>query len=75
MRQNWLITVGKDVKLENLEDELKELNSEITNLETIPLDSEEQVVFVAGPSDLPQKLQTNPDIISIYSNSEFTLDS
>lgn len=74
MKQKWLVTLKKEVGLNQLDKVLKKHNCERSDSMPIPLGDDEQVVAVSGPPDLPQKLQENPGIINVYPNSDFTLD-
>jgi hypothetical protein len=74
MKRKWLVTLKKDAKLEHLDEALEQLNCERSDEEAIPLGDDEQVVAVSGPADLPQKLESNDDVIAVYPNSDFTLD-
>jgi hypothetical protein len=74
MKRKWLVTLKKDAKLEKLDKALEQLNCERNDEEAIPLGDDEQVVAVSGPADLPQKLESNSDVIAVYPNSDFTLD-
>ena len=72
MKQKWLV-VYRNEKLENLDDLLKQVESERTDANPISYeDNDDQSVAVIGPPDLPQRLRNNPNI-KVYPNSDYTL--
>lgn len=71
---DWLITVKADADLEQLRIKLTAYGCEIArNLAPIPLEDNEQVIEIVGPSDLPQKVAGDDSILGVFPNSELTL--
>jgi hypothetical protein len=70
----WLLTVGKEVDLEELRARLARLGSTIETESVVPLDDEAQTVRAEGPEDLPSRLaDAGLDEVKAYPDSELEL--
>jgi hypothetical protein len=69
-RGRWLLTTSSDVARAELEDDLAELDVEITDAEPTPL-ADEQVFAVEGPADLPDLLATRDTCVhAVYPDTD-----
>lgn len=66
---DWLITTRRDFSLEQLDDLLARLNCERVSDDPIPLGTNEQVVEVTGPKDLPDRLKGDARVLKVSPNS------
>jgi hypothetical protein len=70
----WLLTVGKDVDLDELRSALAQLGSTVDPASGVPLDDDEQVVGAEGPNDLPSRLaQAGLSRVKAYPDSDLEL--
>lgn len=81
----WLLTVGTDVELRRLADELHSMDVDIDNvndavgtdaaLPGTPLGTGEMVIACRGPADLPDRLMENPHphVRSVHLDSDLEL--
>ena len=70
----WLLTVGKEVGLEELRARLEPLDSTIDTSAAVPLDDEDCLVPAEGPPDLPARLaDAGLNAVKAYPNSELEL--
>lgn len=70
----WLLTVGKDVDLDELRGQLAGLGSTVDTESLVPLDEGEQAVPAEGPADLPARLAlAGIHEVKAYPDSELEL--
>jgi hypothetical protein len=70
----WLLTIGKDVDVQELRTELERLGSTVDPAPSVPLDADEQVVRAEGPDDLPARLtRAGLGAVKAYPDSELEL--
>jgi hypothetical protein len=70
----WLLTIGKDVDLDELTSELARLGSTVDPASSVPLDDEDVVVRAEGPDDLPKMLtQAGLGTVRAYPDSDLEL--
>ena len=71
---DWLITTKADIDIERLLAKLSGYGCKIPDdLAPTPLGSDEQVIEVVGPKDLPQKVAGDETILGVFPNSDLTL--
>jgi hypothetical protein len=69
----WLVTTTAGADLDDLEAKLRSLGVERTEIPPVPLGSDEIVIEVSGPRDLPSRArQAGLDLI-IHPSSRMTL--
>jgi hypothetical protein len=71
----WLITLQRDVDVDEIDAMLSQWGSERNDSPPIPLGDSEQAIEVSGPRDLPQKAQADPRVVKVSPNSTLTLYS
>jgi hypothetical protein len=70
----WLVTTKTNIDLDKLNLKLSSLGCEQKDNQTpIPLDNDEQVITVEGPSDLPDRAKDEAGILKINPSSEMEL--
>jgi hypothetical protein len=69
---DWLITFKRTRTSEDIGDVLARFGVSVPDA-PIPLGEDEWVVAVAGPRDLPTRLQSEPSILKVSPNSTQTL--
>ncbi len=65
----WLITVRKNVDLDRLKQRLR-AHGVTCDPDPVPLGDAESVIRASGPDDLPEALETDPEVIEVYPDSE-----
>lgn len=66
----WLITTRRNLSLEQLDELLDQWGCSRVENDPIPLGTDEQVVEVTGPSNLPAKATEDERVLSINPDSQ-----
>lgn len=67
----WLIEVATTTDLYELGEAVRGAHGSMRDLDPVPMGSDEMVVFVEGPVDLPRLLDAaNAPVLHVYPDSE-----
>lgn len=69
----WLITLKKELDLDQIDSLLAQWGCERSETPPVPLGDGEQVIEVSGPRDLPQKVTSEKRVLKVSPNSPLTL--
>ncbi len=69
----WIITIRRSGNLERLERLIRRCGGERPeDDEAIPMGDEELAIHVSGPSEMPDELRKDHDVVGVYPDSEMT---
>lgn len=66
----WLLTTPVDISVEELRREVEAAGGSLESDPPVPLDGDEQVLYVDGPEDLHRRLAETPMPVKVNRSSE-----
>ncbi|MEV0370617.1 hypothetical protein AB0I10_12425 [Streptomyces sp. NPDC050636] len=67
----WLLRVPVDADLDDLATKLSVIGCTLDDLDPVPQEPDEKIVYAEGPRDLPARLSQISVSVKAYPNSEF----